>query len=115
MENMDKKIFEEGKTNLSREMGLADIIEKLMKVRGLVIELVGSWIWLTGSTYAVKEALKEWGFTWSGSKKAWYWNGYGESKYKPRATCKNMGELYQKWGREIIKDEETVTESTAIA
>jgi len=32
----------------------------------------GSWIWVNGNTYPVKEKLKENGFIWSNKRKAWY-------------------------------------------
>lgn len=38
------------------------------------IELVGSWIWVSGNTYPVKEQLKEAGIFWAGKKKKWYLN-----------------------------------------
>jgi len=55
---------------------LADIIKNLQeKVNpdGLKLEVVGRWIWLSGSTFGVKEALKELGFRYSPDKKSWYW------------------------------------------
>jgi|OpeIllAssembly_1097287.scaffolds.fasta_scaffold42435_1 hypothetical protein len=55
---------------------LADIIKNLQEKvnpEGLKLEVVGRWIWLSGSTFGVKEALKELGFRYSPDKKSWYW------------------------------------------
>ena len=39
----------------------------------IIIEIIGSWIWVTGNTRAVKEQLKSHGFKFSPNKLAWYW------------------------------------------
>ena len=62
-----------------------DIIAKLVRLPGIIIELCGSWLWITGETRAVKEELKEIGFRWSSNKKAWY---YHEGAYSKRGSKK---------------------------
>lgn len=62
-----------------------DIIDKLIKLPGIIVELCGSWLWVTGETRAVKEDLKEIGFRWSSNKKAWY---YHEGTYSKRGAQK---------------------------
>ena len=49
-----------------------DIINKLIKLDGLIVELIGSFLWVTGNTKAHKETLKEMTFHWSSNKLAWY-------------------------------------------
>jgi hypothetical protein len=67
---------------------VADII-KLIQGRfnpeGLRLELSGSWIWLSGTTFTVKNALKEPGFRYSPEKKSWYWRAEADrsSNEKP--------------------------------
>lgn len=43
----------------------------------VMVELCGLWVWLTGNTKPVKEDIKQagLGFTFSGSKQAWYYAG----------------------------------------
>lgn len=41
------------------------------------IEIIGSWIWVTGNTRAIKTTLKEKSFRFSPNKAAWYWY-YGD-------------------------------------
>ena len=73
-----------------------EIIDKLIKLPGIIVELCGSWLWVTGETRAVKEELKEIGFRWSSSKKAWY---YHEGSYMKRGgkTC-SMEEIRDMYG-----------------
>lgn len=44
---------------------------------GLEIELCGAWLWVTGSTFAHRDALKAAGYRWSKNKQAWYWHEEG--------------------------------------
>lgn len=55
-----------------------NIIDSLIKY-DLEIEIIGTWVWITGNTYTVKNKLKELGFKWAAKKKAWYWY---EGEYK---------------------------------
>jgi hypothetical protein len=40
---------------------------------GLHFEVCGSWLWVTGKTYQVKDTLKELGFRYSANKLSWYY------------------------------------------
>lgn len=46
----------------------AEIIGKLVTLTGVTVELVGSWIWVTGNTYIHRDTLKGLGFGWAGKK-----------------------------------------------
>jgi hypothetical protein len=55
---------------------VSDIINSLqakINPEGLHLEICGSWLWITGKTYLVKDALKELGFRYSKNKLSWYW------------------------------------------
>lgn len=41
----------------------------------LSVEVVGSWLWLSGDTKPYKEALKAAGFRWAPKKQRWYFPG----------------------------------------
>lgn len=55
------------------EKDLMDIINKIIALQGLVIEVTGRWVWVTGETRQYKDYLKESGFFWACKKLAWYW------------------------------------------
>lgn len=46
---------------------------------GLHLEICGTWLWITGKTYQVKDTLKELGFRYSANKLSWY---YRKSDHK---------------------------------
>ena len=52
----------------------ADLINKLLHIPGLMIELCGSWLWITGNTYEARNELKALGFRYSRKKAAWYFH-----------------------------------------
>ena len=81
----------------------AEIRTKLMEViflEDVSIELIGSWIWITGNTRAVKAELKEAGFKFSPNKLAWYWQS-GDYR-KKNGKQFSMEEIRAMWGtREV--------------
>lgn len=52
----------------------ADMINRLLKIKGIVIELCGSWWWVSGNTRDAREELKEMKFRFSSKKQAWYFH-----------------------------------------
>lgn len=82
----------------------AEIINRVIHFDGVNVEIIGSWVWLTGSTMLYKDEIKVAGFWWSKSKKAWYWNGSPE-RSKRRGQY-SMSELRAKWGSQEIEKEE---------
>jgi len=82
-----------------------DLIAKLVRMAGIQIEICGTWVWVTGKTFSLKEALKAAGFRWSANKKAWYW-------YAPENAPKNirrgatMEYIRERYGSKIIANDE---------
>lgn len=81
-----------------------EIRTKLMEIIFLddvLIEIIGSWIWITGNTRAVKTELKEHGFKFSPNKLAWYWQ-YGDYR-KRNGKQFSMDEIRSMWGSEEVE------------
>lgn len=49
-----------------------DIINDFIQYEDITIDIVGNWIWITGNTFPIKDAIKERGFLYASKKKAWY-------------------------------------------
>jgi len=43
-----------------------------LKMESVLIELIGSFLWLSGNTKPYKDEIKELGFKWSQNKSSWY-------------------------------------------
>lgn len=84
----------------------AEIINAIIGLAGLKIEIIGSWVWVSGNTFIHKDALKAAGFTWSKSKKAWY--HAGEKLQGKRRGRYSMNGLRMKWGTQEVKNDSPV-------
>lgn len=84
----------------------ADIIDAIIRFEGVGIEIIGTWIWVSGRTMPYKDDLKALGFWWSKAKKAWYYTGDKEGWVKTKGHY-SMNGLRNKWGSEVITPDET--------
>ena len=83
------------------DLDLEKIISQILYFENITIELVGSWIWLSGDTKEIKDKLKELGFKWASKKKMWF---YGEMKGR-NPKEKSMEEIKGKYGSETLKSD----------
>lgn len=88
----------EATVDLEREV--AAKVAEIVALQGIIIELVGRWVWVTGETFSVKDTLKAAGFFWASKKRAWYW-------HKPEDTCssrarKSLEEIKAKYGSVVL-------------
>lgn len=97
-EQTAKQENRKAKYNYESSIIYKNIIEKLIHYDKINIELIGSWLWITGNTYPLLDLFHELNFKWSKSKKAWYYfegiendNGYYKSRY-------NLNQLKDKHG-----------------
>ena len=106
-EKLSKKLISENFTGFRAEAEertinpFAEMIAKVFNLTGVNIEIIGSWLWLTGETKQYKEYLKENGFRFSASKVAWYWH-HGEY-YKKNGKRFGLDEIRQMWGSHDVK------------
>ena len=98
--NMDfteaRKAYE---TQVSEE--IMEAINAVINLPGLIIEIIGSWVWLTGNTYEHREAIKEAHFKFSRQKLAWYWHS-GEY-HKRNGKTNSLEEVRAFWGSETVQ------------
>lgn len=80
------------------------IIEQIVHLPGIVIELVGMWLWVTGNTKPVHKELKAAHLFYATKKKAWY---YRSEQYRvKRGGKKSLDEIRSKYGSEIIREQQ---------
>lgn len=88
------------------------IISELLKYPGLIVELCGSWLWISGDTRPVKEQLKSAGCRWSSNKKMWYWHHSEDGAHWSRGR-KTMNQIRQKYGSQTYAGTEAAAQITA--
>ena len=77
-----------------------EVIEKIINLN-VDIDICGTWVWVTGNTYEVKDILKAAGFRWANNKKAWYWHSPEDgSKNRKKMTLDEIKALH---GCESVK------------
>lgn len=101
----DGETYEKAPENDTQETAeqFAELINKIIHFEDVHIEIIGTWIWLTGNTKMYCKQIKELGFFWSKSKVAWYYNG--DTKKTRRRGRYKMDELRNKWGSTTVKNE----------
>ena len=90
-----KKHYDASKDKFSEV--LKDIIDF-----NCTIEIIGQWIWCFDS-YEYREELKDKGFWYSSSKKAWVYSGLKKKNIQSR---RKIEEVRNKWGSQKIKEKE---------
>jgi len=81
-----------------------DIISKIINLKGIVIELIGAWLWVSGDTKPHRKTLKEAGFWFAPKKVMWYFRPekMKSSNHKPL----DIKEIRSKYGSDVIKKNE---------
>jgi hypothetical protein len=93
------------KEKVDQEMNLSqkyrEVLEKIIKLPDIEIELCGHWIWVSGNTKPVKEALKSAGLYFASKKVKWY---YRPEEFKiSHGGNKTMEEIREKYGSRHIR------------
>lgn len=78
-------------------------IENISMLEGLIIEVVGYWLWVTGSTYEHKGKLKDAGFLFASKKRAWFFRTDEHKFYKRNGENLSLDDIRHKYGSEKIK------------
>ncbi|MGX5742718.1 J domain-containing protein [Bacillus toyonensis] len=81
-----------------------NIIDSISKYN-IDIEIIGTWIWVTGNTYPIRKELGNLKFVFSAKKKAWYFH---EGEYK-RHHKKNftLDEIREMHGAQKVKKQKS--------
>lgn len=103
----DTHTTKEGKTYTSTEQTtesadeFMDIINKMV-TWNVSIEIIGTWLWVSGETYSHRKELKAMHFGFSGKKKAWYF--HSEPFKKESSKRFSLDDLRNIYGSETVKE-----------
>jgi hypothetical protein len=82
------------------ETELAEMISKVISIEGVTVEIIGTWLWVSGDTYDCKSYLKECGFKWARGKKSWYFHTGSYRKFSKKSY--GMDDIRSMWGSEEV-------------
>lgn len=97
--NKENKIYRKETQETNAEF--KDIIDELIKHSNIKVEIIGSFIWVSGETKAIKDTLKTLGFRWHSGKKNWYKVPRGYRKRSRRQFT--MAEIRTMFGSEEVQ------------
>ena len=58
---------------------LENVLNALLNMTGVIFEVAGNWVWISGDTKTHKDAIKALGCKWASKKKMWF---YRPDEYK---------------------------------
>lgn len=90
---------QETKYNYEADEALREVLKNIINL-DFDIEVIGSWIWCSGNTYAYKDQLKENGFRWANSKKMWYF--HTEEYHKKSKKSLNIEDIRNYYGSQKV-------------
>lgn len=77
-----------------------DAINAIVNLQGIIIEICGGWIWVSGETYTNRQIFKDNGFFFAPVKKMWYFRSV---EYKTsNKKAKSMDEIRHRYGSQLI-------------
>lgn len=88
----DEKLFD-----YQIEKELIDKIEVFAGIQGIVIELIGKWIWVSGDTKTIKDQLKANDFRYASKKQLWYFRQEDQAQ-KFHKSGISIDEIRSKYG-----------------
>jgi hypothetical protein len=87
----------------NREKEFEEAVNWAMTLPFCQVELIGTWLWITGKTYLIKDILKEKGVYWASKKYAWCFHVGLWRRNKKRFE---LDDLRTKYGYETLKEQE---------
>lgn len=84
---------------------LDEILEvwgKISGLPGISGEVVGTWLWVGGNTFLVKESLKNAGLKFSSNKKSWYWHRSSEFTSRRKFNL-TMEDIRNRYGSQLLE------------
>lgn len=76
---------------------LYEAISAVINLKGLIIEVCGSWIWLSGETKEHKATIKNAGYWWAKKKCSWYFRP-ADYKSKKKSDSWDLEKIRSKYG-----------------
>ena len=90
------------------ESALMDKLNELFQLRMAEVEiaLIGTWLWLLGSTRPYKDYLRNLGFRWHHKRKSWYFH---TTQYRSATSSAELSDIAEKYGCKVFTDKQPVS------
>jgi len=96
----DETVATEG-TGFDFGEAMNNAINAVIDMEGVLIEICGNWIWLSGNTRDHKDSIKAAGFYWASKKMMWY---FRPADYKSSSRGGySIDDIREKFGSDTVK------------
>lgn len=92
--------MERAGTDEDAESAFRELLERLTVLSGLILEICGSWLWVTGNTYPYRAQLKEAGLKFASKKVAWFWRP--EEQRSRNRKPMSLDEIRERHGSKVV-------------
>jgi hypothetical protein len=89
--------------NEAMEKEFEEAMDWAMTLSFCKVELIGTWLWVSGKTFPISNKFRERGFHWASKKHAWCFH-VGLWRRNKRHFA--LDDLRAKYGYEVLKEEE---------
>lgn len=96
--------FEGEEGSISFGDNLMAAINAVIDLEGVIIEVCGSWVWLSGNTKPHKDTIKASGYYWASKKMQWYFRP-ADYKSKNRGNW-SMDKIRETYGSSEVEKKE---------
>jgi len=81
-----------------------EVINSLIRLRmeNVLIEVIGSFLWISGNTKPYKDQIQALGFKWSQNKTSWYMSPKGYRKYSSKQY--GMNDIRDMYGSSKVRN-----------
>ena len=95
--------FSEGRKEYEQQLSeeLREKLDRIIRLPGIVIEIIGNWLWVTGNTFIVRDTLKAEGFKFSHAKACWYF--HKGDYFKKSGVILSLDEMRALWGQQKVE------------
>jgi len=98
--DQDETVATEG-TGSDFGEAMNNAINAIISCEGLIIEICGNWIWLSGNTRDHKDTIKQAGYFWASKKMMWY---FRPPEWKSKSHGKfSIDDIRSTYGSDKIK------------
>jgi hypothetical protein len=80
---------------------LNNFLNEIINLQGIVIEICGAWVWISGNTRPYKDIIKKAGGMWAPKKMQWYFRPKGWASANKGEW--SMDEIRGKFGSTVVK------------
>ncbi len=104
LSSLYQELLSKNQFNFNIDLEIENVISEILHF-DLLIEIVGSWIWISGDTKPVKEDLKKANFKWHSKRKKWYWTN--QEKRRATHSKEDFETIKEKYGCKVVKSNQS--------